>query len=325
MQVNRALDRFVPSPRVEVSLPLSVQESLQQDVSEVYYDEPADAAAKKSYYQGLRPDSDRSKFFNQLCDLVQSTHRQHLDYEPRNYDWVHMSPNLRLQPLYGADDEKVKPGAPLRAGLPPVSNKRLKKNKNARELALEQLHREAEELGRALAASPTDAVQTALSVAAFEAKRFFSIEHVVARKWFEMNVTEEAAKVMKGDLHILHPSEKGRNSFRGNLPLRDLPGDGDQRIPDEAFEPLGGKGAAARSTLYFLVRYPYVVGGADQITPADVRQLIKWSQEDPPGLYEKHRNAEIERLQGNRNPFIDHPEWVTKVDFNQGLAQDHHR
>jgi len=31
---------------------------------------------------------------------------------------------------------------------------------------------------------------------------------------------------------------------------------------------------------------------------------------------ERHRNAEIQKLQGNRNPFIDHPEWV--ADFPAG-------
>ena len=31
---------------------------------------------------------------------------------------------------------------------------------------------------------------------------------------------------------------------------------------------------------------------------------------DPPSLHEKHRNAEIAKIQGNRNPFIDHPEWA---------------
>lgn len=43
-------------------------------------------------------------------------------------------------------------------------------------------------------------------------------------------------------------------------------------------------------------------------------------QQNPPSLYERHRNQAIFERQGNRNPFIDHPEWVGKVDFRQGLG-----
>lgn len=302
------IDRYQPTPRVEVPLPRRVQSALSADVSTIYYDKSADRRAVQAYYRGI--DSSAGDLFDQLCDLTQSTHHTHLDYSPRDYNWVHMSPNLRLQPLYG--DEKADSADPIRAGLPPVSNKRLRKSKNAAQEALDKLKAEAEELGQTLAQSPLDAVQTSLNLAAFEAKRFFNMEHVVARIWHDRN------PVMEGDLHILFPELKDRNSFRGNLPLRDLPGPGDSRT-EESFEPLQGKGAAARATLYFLVRYPMAVGGPGQISREDLKTLIRWSQEDPPGLYERHRNAEIEKIQGNRNPFIDHPEWVGRVNFSKGV------
>jgi endonuclease I len=41
---------------------------------------------------------------------------------------------------------------------------------------------------------------------------------------------------------------------------------------------------------------------------------------EKPGLYELHRNAAIEELQGNRNPLIDFPNVASKVDFRVGLA-----
>jgi hypothetical protein len=34
---------------------------------------------------------------------------------------------------------------------------------------------------------------------------------------------------------------------------------------------------------------------------------------DPPDAFEKHRNDVIESIQGNRNPFIDHPEWADSI------------
>lgn len=42
--------------------------------------------------------------------------------------------------------------------------------------------------------------------------------------------------------------------------------------------------------------------------------LTKWSDEDPPDAFEKHRNDVIySDYQHNRNPFIDHPEWVDSI------------
>ncbi len=39
--------------------------------------------------------------------------------------------------------------------------------------------------------------------------------------------------------------------------------------------------------------------------------LLAWHQQDPPDAKECARNAAVFAAQGNRNPFIDHPEWVT--------------
>ena len=55
------------------------------------------------------------------------------------------------------------------------------------------------------------------------------------------------------------------------------------------------------------------------LTPADIQTMLRWNREDPPTLWERHRNQAIQELQGNRNPFIDHPEWADKVDFLQAF------
>jgi endonuclease I len=59
-----------------------------------------------------------------------------------------------------------------------------------------------------------------------------------------------------------------------------------------------------------MLRYPEIKLPYDS---ADRTMLKQWSAEDPPGEHERHRNMEIQKAQGNRNPFIDHPEWV--ADF----------
>lgn len=45
-----------------------------------------------------------------------------------------------------------------------------------------------------------------------------------------------------------------------------------------------------------------------------VSVLKQWSQQDPPDAFEQRRNERIHASwQGNRNPFIDHPEWVESI------------
>lgn len=49
--------------------------------------------------------------------------------------------------------------------------------------------------------------------------------------------------------------------------------------------------------------------------------LLRWHREDPVDELERRRNNVIARFQGNRNPFIDHPEWVDCV-FNSQCSGD---
>ena len=42
--------------------------------------------------------------------------------------------------------------------------------------------------------------------------------------------------------------------------------------------------------------------------------LLAWHQADPPDAFERHRNDVIfTTWQHNRNPFVDHPEWVAAI------------
>ncbi|CTP90391.1 ribonuclease [Xanthomonas translucens pv. arrhenatheri] len=97
------------------------------------------------------------------------------------------------------------------------------------------------------------------------------------------------------------------------------------------------KGDMARAVMYMAIRYE---GGTDAATgqsepdleltddrskivqtsasPAYMgllSTLLAWSQQDPPDATERARNEVVYSFQGNRNPFIDHPEWATSSLF----------
>jgi endonuclease G, mitochondrial len=73
------------------------------------------------------------------------------------------------------------------------------------------------------------------------------------------------------------------------------------------------KGAVARATFYFLLRYPALRPYSDEA----IATLLQWHEAEPVSEYERHRNAAIFERQGNRNPLIDHPEWAARIDFGR--------
>ncbi len=70
------------------------------------------------------------------------------------------------------------------------------------------------------------------------------------------------------------------------------------------------RGNLARAYMYMSFQYRIRL-------PDDLEdELRTWHLEDPPDAGEEKRNSLIELVQGNRNPFIDHPEIVERVrDF----------
>jgi endonuclease I len=76
-----------------------------------------------------------------------------------------------------------------------------------------------------------------------------------------------------------------------------------------------------RATLYFLIRYPGLIGDTGrELQKARLRTLLDWHTNSPVSTYERHRNRVIFKAQGNRNPFIDHPEWATEGLLKLGFA-----
>ncbi len=91
------------------------------------------------------------------------------------------------------------------------------------------------------------------------------------------------------------------------------------------------KGNIARAMFYMDVRYAGDVNGEVDLQLTDnpnliqsgqpymglLSTLIEWHYADPVDDYERTRNERVYSYQGNRNPFIDHPEWVECI-FVQG-------
>ncbi|MBC8035448.1 MAG: endonuclease [Chitinophagaceae bacterium] len=147
-----------------------------------------------------------------------------------------------------------------------------------------------------------------------ESRGMYNCEHVVPQSWFSKSNPQ------RGDLHHLFACTPGCNSFRGNIPYKEFP-DWEEKVMDncgnregDGFEPKRAKGVVARATLYFMLRYPEVQVPYKGVSLND---LLAWNLEEPPTIYEFHRNAAIQELQGNRNPFIDFTKLATKLDFGR--------
>ncbi|MER7813031.1 endonuclease [Streptomyces sp900116325] len=132
------------------------------------------------------------------------------------------------------------------------------------------------------------------------------------------------------DIHHLRPEDVTVNSVRGNKDFDNggtaVSGAAGNYTDSDSFEPRDAvKGDVARMILYMAVRYEGDDAFAD-LEPNDrvnngsapnigrLSVLKQWSQEDPPDSFEERRNDVIfDQYQHNRNPFIDHPEWVEAI------------
>lgn len=132
------------------------------------------------------------------------------------------------------------------------------------------------------------------------------------------------------DVHHLRPEDVSVNGARGNLDfdnggstVAECPGcavDGDSFSPRAAV-----RGDVARMIFYMAIRYEGGDGFANLEPNNSVNNgsapyigkltvLKAWSAADPPDAFEKRRNQVIfDTWQHNRNPFIDHPEWVSSI------------
>ncbi|GMU54874.1 MAG: hypothetical protein AMXMBFR33_40200 [Candidatus Xenobia bacterium] len=248
-------------------------------VSIAYYDAARDQAEAQSYYGQAGKEQHPAQLFLKLSKLLERTHTTFPGYEPAKYVFPRLDrrPDGELSCLY-----------------------------TTRRVLTEQ----GETWSRLALASPLDAAGLGLAVAAEESRPRLTAEHVVARDWFDDR------QPMRGDLHNLFACDKDVNEERGSTPLGEAGPDrievrGGWLSPDgQLFEPREGKGPAARATLYFLTRYP---GAIHCYGRKEIETLLRWHREDPVSTYERHHNREAFLRQGNRNPYIDHPDWAEKI------------
>ena len=125
------------------------------------------------------------------------------------------------------------------------------------------------------------------------------------------------------DLHNLRAIVPRVNSSRGNKVFSDETGAETYYPGDE------DKGDVARILFYMVIRYPELSlvnevlpnNPETNYTPEGAKMavlscLLEWHQQDPPDDFERNRNEVIYRWQHNRNPFIDHPEFVAMIFGN---------
>ena len=165
----------------------------------------------------------------------------------------------------------------------------------------------------------------------------YNREHSFPKSWFN------EALPMNTDLYHLYPTDGYVNGQRGNYPYgeTDSPGwtskNGSKRGPcsypgysGTIFEPIDEyKGDFARTYFYIITRYEdKVAGWESNSSSADamldgttypafeqwaIDMLIDWHQNDPVSDKETNRNNAVYDIQENRNPFIDHPEYVNEI------------
>lgn len=131
------------------------------------------------------------------------------------------------------------------------------------------------------------------------------------------------------DLHHLRPEDVTVNSTRGNKDFDNggsaVSGCTDCWTDGDSFEPRDAvKGDVARMLFYMAIRYEGGDGfndlemsstvGSSSSQIGDLETLLAWNSADPVDAFELRRNDRIyTRWQGNRNPFIDHPEWAAAI------------
>jgi endonuclease I len=170
----------------------------------------------------------------------------------------------------------------------------------------------------------------------------YNREHSFPKSWFG------GASPMYSDLFHLYPTDGYVNNIRGNFPFGEVSSptetslNGSKRGPcsypgytDVVFEPIDAyKGDFARSYFYMATRYENIIaswqnydsngdavldGSSDQVFEQwFLNLLIDWHHQDPVSTKETGRNNKIyNTIQGNRNPFIDHPEYVDCIWLNE--------
>jgi len=159
----------------------------------------------------------------------------------------------------------------------------------------------------------------------------YNREHSFPKSWFN------DASPMVNDAHHIVPTDGYVNGRRGNFPFGETNGGtytsqngskvGSSTLSGYSgtvFEPIDEyKGDFARIYFYMATRYESQIDtwSSDMLNGTEnqvyndtfLRMLLSWHDSDPVSQKEIDRNNDVYDFQGNRNPFVDHPEWVSCI------------
>ena len=157
----------------------------------------------------------------------------------------------------------------------------------------------------------------------------YNREHLWAQSWTNDNSTH------KTDLHHVYPTDGYVNNRRGNYAFGEVNNatwtsqNGGKLGPNTVsgfsgtvFEPIDDyKGDIARALMYVSVRYYQEDGSwstSDMSNKSVIKNwamtmLLRWHEEDPVDEKEINRNNKVYNIQGNRNPFVDYPEFAPMI------------
>ncbi|WP_290614021.1 endonuclease [Arsukibacterium sp. UBA3155] len=167
----------------------------------------------------------------------------------------------------------------------------------------------------------------------------YNREHSFPRSWFG-----GAVEPMNSDIHHIFATDGFVNAKRSSYPYGEVgsasfvstngsklgsaaAGSGYSGV---VFEPVDEfKGDVARAYFYIATRYQDQLaswqtnsteanaalnGSTTQVFENWLLQRLKqWHQQDPVSQKERDRNDAAYQYQGNRNPFVDHPQFVTEI------------
>ncbi|MBX9807800.1 MAG: endonuclease, partial [Flavobacteriaceae bacterium] len=159
----------------------------------------------------------------------------------------------------------------------------------------------------------------------------YNREHIIPQSVFNSNAP------MVSDAHFITPTDGKVNGMRSNYPhgtvgTTSYTSKNGSKLGSSAvagysgtvFEPIDAfKGDIARMYFYFATRYENNVASysyamfdssSEQVfTTPFLNMLLAWNAQDPVDAREIARNNAIYARQNNRNPYIDHPEYVQLI------------
>ena len=161
----------------------------------------------------------------------------------------------------------------------------------------------------------------------------YNKEHIFPQGYFNK------ASPMVSDIHHIVPTDGKVNGMRSNFPFGNvgssvsytskngskLGTSNSVNYSGKVFEPINEfKGDVARMIFYFATRYEAKLKDFDAndiltntsfpgIQSWELEVLKQWHTQDPVSQREIDRNNAAYTYQGNRNPFIDHPEYVALI------------